>query len=360
MHKTVRRFDRGGLEKPVKQANGWLRVDGYIARPGLLEYRRSDGSVWVEYRPEDEAFHADSLSSFSALPLTNDHPPEGYLDADNTARYQVGTIAGTPSRHDDKVRAQILVTDAATIAKLEAGKAELSCGYLCDLDPSPGEFEGRHYDAIQRNVRGNHVALVREGRAGPEIRVRLDTADAEVILSSPKDTPRMSKITLDGAEFEVPEQLEHALGRVEKNRTAAIEAEKARADAAEVDAKNAREALAAAPEKIKAEVAARVALESKARGILGAEIKLDEKSDLEIKRLAAETALGLKLDGKPDAYVDASFDLALVRADEIGAEALAAARAATAPIQSAPPAVTVDSARAAFLEASRKAHLSPK
>lgn len=339
-------------------ANGWLRVDGFIARSGLLEYQRADGSAWVEYRPEDEAFHADVLESFTALPLTDDHPPEGYLDAANTSRYQVGTIAGTPSRHEDKVRAQILVTDAATITKLTAGKAELSCGYLCDLEMTPGEIDGKRYDAVQRNVRGNHVALVKAGRAGPEIRVRLDTSNAEVIDSSSpqdKETP-MAKLKISAVEYEVAEpvsqafaQFEKAQGEIVAGVTAELEKQKARADAAEAS-------LAAAPAKIKAELTARLDLETRARVVLGAEGALEGKSDLEIQCAVAEKVLGLKVDGKPDAYVAACFDMALVKVAEGGAEALAAARAAVSPVRTD---TDPESAYQKFLAASRNAHKTP-
>lgn len=357
--KNIRRFDRGDLAKPSRMANGWLRVDGFIARSGLLEYQRADGSSWVEYRPEDEAFHSDVLESFTALPLTDDHPPEGYLDAANTSRYQVGTIAGTPSRHEDKVRAQILVTDAATITKMTAGKAELSCGYLCDLEMTPGEIDGKRYDAVQRNVRGNHVALVKAGRAGPEIRVRLDTSNAEVIdsqtLPDPQGIPMTVKLKIADVEYEVSEptvqafaQYQKAQGEIVAGVTAELEKQKARADAAEAS-------LEAAPAKIKAEMAARIDLETRARTVLGTDVTFEGKADLEIQRAVAET-LGLKMDGKPEAYVVACFDLALTKVSESGADALAAARAATAPVRTDS---DPESAYQKFLAASRNAYKTP-
>ena len=90
-------------------------------------------------------------------------------------------MAGTLRKDGEFVAGELLVTDADLIKKLEDGAArELSCGYNCDLDEKPGvTADGLRYDAIQRNIRGNHVAVVPKGRAGPEARVRMDGAPVE-------------------------------------------------------------------------------------------------------------------------------------------------------------------------------------
>lgn len=309
----VTRYDRAPLNKPRKAANGWLRADAHIARTGLLEYKRADGSAWVEYRPADE-HSQEMLESFDAAPLTNDHPASGILTAENTHQYQVGTVI-SPRADGDKVRAQILVTDAKTVRDIEAGKAELSCGYTCDLDFTPGEFEGKRYDAVQRNIRGNHVALVKTGRAGPEVRLRVDNAES-VWVESQKTTPlngaegaKMHKITIDGVSYEVSETVATAFAKHQSAAQAALEKEKARADMAEVTAKKATAELAELPSKLKAEAAARNALETRARAA-GIE-SFDGLSDAQIKRaVIAKLLPEVKLDGKSEAYVDASFDLA--------------------------------------------------
>jgi hypothetical protein len=62
--------------------------------------------------------------------------------------------------------------DKATIADVEGGKRELSNGYASLIDFTPGEtVNGQHYDAVQRQIRGNHVAVVDKGRAGPMCRI---------------------------------------------------------------------------------------------------------------------------------------------------------------------------------------------
>ena len=57
------------------------------------------------------------------------------------------------------------------------GLKELSLGYNLTLDETPGEWNGQHYDAIQRDIRINHLALGREARAGEQARLNIDGRD---------------------------------------------------------------------------------------------------------------------------------------------------------------------------------------
>lgn len=187
---NVYRLDRGELQKPTKMSNGWMRIDGRITRTGVFTYRLPGGKVRRELRLPDEVFKTDAMQSFALVPVTDEHPP-AMLDAHNTKDYARGSVAGTLRKDGEFVAGELLITDAALIKKLEDGKArEISCGYNCDLDETPGvTSDGLRYDAIQRNIRGNHVAIVPKGRAGPEARVRMDGAGVEVIDGDP-DQPR--------------------------------------------------------------------------------------------------------------------------------------------------------------------------
>lgn len=173
----AQRLDRGiALQKPTKLENGWMRIDGRITRTGIFTYRLPDGKLRRELRLPEEVFKTDAMQSFSLVPVTDEHPP-AFLDATNTKEFARGSVAGTLRQDGQFIAGEMLVTDADLIAKLEKGKArEISCGYTCDLEESPGELNGERYDAIQRNIRGNHVAIVERGRAGPEARVRMDAA----------------------------------------------------------------------------------------------------------------------------------------------------------------------------------------
>ena len=334
----AQRFDIGELQKPSRMGNGWLRVDGHLTRAGIFTYRNPDGTTRRELRPEGEVFKGDSLASFGLVPLTNDHPPEA-LTAANTKQYAVGTVGETVRKDEDHVRATMLVTDADTIARVEQGKTALSCGYTCDLEMKPGVHNGERYDAIQRNIRGNHVALVDVARAGPTARIRMDAGDAEMIPTPNPPAPtgtekpmNLVKMRVDGLDIEVPETakqiVEKALsalavkadGLTAELATAKDTATKATAKAdglaVELAAEKKARADAASPEKVAAMVKSRVALETLAHKHLGA-VKLDGLDEHAIRVLVVEKLDGAKLDAekaKNAVYVEARFDGAIERA----------------------------------------------
>ena len=202
------RYDIGSLKAPVRCADGRLRVDGYLTRTGVFEYRNPDGSVRREYRPPEEVFNADSLATFELVPLTDNHPPE-MVTAQNAKQYAVGATGESVRQDGDRVAASIVVFDAGVIAKLERGKVQLSCGYEADVEDSPGEIDGQRYDAIQRNIRGNHVAIVDVGRAGPDVRIRMD---AGIMVTE----ARTDFIIEDFMEEKLKEALENVNNRIQK------------------------------------------------------------------------------------------------------------------------------------------------
>lgn len=354
---AVTRYDSAQLQKPIRLDSGFLRVDAYISRTGIQEYRNADGSVRREYRPESEVFHADSLASFDRAPVTDDHPREGQVTSRNRRAVSVGTV-GSLRRDGNFLAASLQVEDADAVSAIEAGKQEISCGYRCDLDATPGVTpDGERYDAIQTNIRGNHVALVKTGRAGPMVRVRMDNADSELIESL------TMKLTVDGIEIEVAETagavISKALATAQAATavaTAALSAAEARADAA-TDALSKAEAAradAADPARITAAVAARVALVSRAAEILGAPVDA-ALSDRDV-RVAVITKLtpAFKADGRDDSYIAVRYDAALEHA-------LAGVNAGVARI-AAPKtdANDVDAARAAFEKRNQEAYKGVK
>ena len=80
---------------------------------------------------------------------------------------------------------------------IEEEKRELSLGYSCVYEWTPGVFEGQPYDAIQRKLRGNHLALVREGRMGPEVAVLDHGTDRLTITADSLEVYPMSDATTD-------------------------------------------------------------------------------------------------------------------------------------------------------------------
>lgn len=157
--------------------NGFLICKNVpIARTGKQEYLGSElgiederrEQVVVVNREESEVFSPETLASFEGAIFTDDHP-SNEVTTENVQYLQKGFTkdvrrgSGTDS---DKILADIIVTDSITIGKiLNSGKREISCGYSCEYVEQNGEF-------YQRNIRGNHVALVDSGRAGKNVAIK--------------------------------------------------------------------------------------------------------------------------------------------------------------------------------------------
>lgn len=354
MATVVRRFDRSELSRPVKTDAGFLRAEAYLTRAGVFEYVQPDGSVRRELRPPEEVFRDDSLDTLKAVPLTLDHPDEP-VTSKNVRDLAVGTIGTDIWPERSYVRGTVVVMDEAAIKAAESGrKKELSCGYNCELEMTAGEWEGQRFDAIQRNIRYNHVALVEAGRAGPEVGLRLDSQDAVAKhpyrtdskpASGRKEKP-MAVIRIDSVDYEAPDQTAQAvrakLDSLQK-RLDEAEKEKEKLDEEMEKLKAERDQLEEELEKKKAEdeeeekkradsirqaVRARIALETQARPILGDQFKFDDATDLEIKKAVIQKlSPEAKLDGKSEVYIEARYDAAIELAKDAPNESLAKLRA---------------------------------
>jgi hypothetical protein len=357
------RFDQGKLRKPFRNASGFLRSDAYVTRVGVFNYLNSDGTIRRELRHPDEVFSADSLATLALLPVTMEHP--GTIVTDENARdFAIGTTGERAQREDRYIQATIQINDRKAISKIEANsKRDLSCGYLCDKEMTPGITkgiegveDGLRYDLVQRNIRYNHVALTERGRAGPEVSIpRLDSAvvddDVAVMVNDSQPTNITNKpgaipmetITIDGVEYEVSKQAAQAYRKQAKNNDALVadlrkkkDSEAARADAAEeslktekkkVEDSTAAAAAATSPEKVAELVAARVKLVTDAKEILAACDALNDKDGNEIDLTVMDDATIRKtavlamspdfnIDGKSDDYLTVRFEYDLEKASE--------------------------------------------
>lgn len=170
----VQRTDISALRPVERREDGTILADAHLTRTGVFDYHQADGSLRRELRLPEDVFDAASLKSFEGRPITNDHPP-GMIDAQNARQFTVGALTGTVTQDGDHSRGRLSVYDADTVKAMNSGKIQVSCGYTCDTIEKPGEHPiyGK-YDAIQKNIRGNHVAIVDRGRAGQTAAVRMD------------------------------------------------------------------------------------------------------------------------------------------------------------------------------------------
>lgn len=191
--------------------DGYLVADARVARVGIQSYGahelglkdRAATDVIRVYRSPDEVFAKDALGSMAWRPMTNDHPKD-MVTADNWKALTVGSIGDGAAREVAKdgeyVRVSLTMMDKAAIDDWKDGKRELSVGYTCDVDFTPGQTaDGQAYDAVQRNIRTNHLALVKYGRAGSACRIGDSWGDPDPAPNPTKDkTMTLKTITFDG------------------------------------------------------------------------------------------------------------------------------------------------------------------
>lgn len=206
-------IDRITFDAPRRTNDGYMAATVRVARTGIQQYlpaevdpknehgMRDRGVVRV-YRPEDEVFNGDSMASAAHRPVTVDHPSEA-VTADNWRKYSVGMIGGEVARDGEFLVVPMAVMDAEAIKAIESGKREISQGYNCDFDWTAGVTkDGLEYDAIQRNIRHNHTAIVGLARGGHELRIGDDMPDIKLTQivrdGVPVDVNDAAKIVIDG------------------------------------------------------------------------------------------------------------------------------------------------------------------
>ena len=187
----VIRLDSLPIEQTYYTEEGYLKDRPILTSCGIFEYKNPDGSIRRELRLPEDVFAEESLASYKGKPIIITHDA-GIVTKENVGDHQIGTILSEGYRSGEDVRAEIVIhqTDAMKRSRLK----QLSLGYDLDLEETAGEWNGEHYDAIQRNIRINHLALVREARAGDQARLNIDSRDSNTILKGGK---AMSKKTKD-------------------------------------------------------------------------------------------------------------------------------------------------------------------
>lgn len=174
-----------------KDENGFLHVAlTPISKATVNPYlgREIEGSAAHGFKPDaiyyglrDPKELEKAADTFNGLPLLLEHHP---TDAENLPKEWVVGSMGTDAVYEKPyLKNSMTVTDAQAIGYIEDGTAkEISCSYRFTPDFTAGtytEADGSevHYDFVMRDIRGNHVALVPEGRAGHDVQVA-DSGDA--------------------------------------------------------------------------------------------------------------------------------------------------------------------------------------
>lgn len=159
-------------------SNGFWRIkNNPLSKEGVFPYlgRQIDKSLepnkiyWV-YRPMSEISNPETVESFNAAPLIDEHEMigDGWTKYDD--RPAGGVVYNTHAK-DGKLYGDIRIYSEKLKDEIESGKKELSMGYECNYEAQHGVFDGKEYDFVQKNLRGNHIALVNRGRMGSDVRV---------------------------------------------------------------------------------------------------------------------------------------------------------------------------------------------
>lgn len=167
----IRFQDEARLREVKTTPDGYKVVRADVARTGIQEYRGGEIGLFSDevvrvYRPEEEVFNLDSLNGWAHVPVTVDHPSEP-VTPDNYGEFSVGEVSTSARVGDDGwLSLELIVKDARGIEALEGKHKEFSGGYAAEIEFTKGVTkDGMHYDAIQRNIVPNHMALVPAGRA---------------------------------------------------------------------------------------------------------------------------------------------------------------------------------------------------
>ena len=172
--------------------NGWYEIEGNpISKAGIFEYLGSTinapqpDKIYRVYRPESELSDPACIQSFQLIPWVVEHDMLGEGEMPAEKKGIEGVIGQDVFFDEDKqeLKGNIKVFSDRLCELIDSGMKELSLGYKCQYDFTPGSVDGEHYDAVQRNLRGNHLATVEEGRMGKDVAV----LDHAVITFDSKD-----------------------------------------------------------------------------------------------------------------------------------------------------------------------------
>lgn len=172
-------FDRKEMD-----INGWPEFkDNPISKAGIFEYygRNIDASLEPDklyrvLRAPEELSRPETIESFKLVPWIDEHVMLGPDGSGMEAPENKGIegVIGENVYYDASsgyLRANIKVFSNNMQELHQAGKRELSAGYRCKYKKIAGVWNGQPYDVIQTDIRGNHLALVKQGRMGPDVAV---------------------------------------------------------------------------------------------------------------------------------------------------------------------------------------------
>ena len=213
--KQVQRLDSIPLDQTYFTEEGYLVDHPIVTSVGIFVYHNPDGSERRELRLPEEVFSPKSLASYKGKPIIVTHEA-GYVDKDNVQEEHIGTILSEGYQDGEDVRCEVIIHD--TDAVKDTGLRELSCGYNLRLEETPGVWEGQPYDAIQRDIEINHLALVDKARAGEQARLNVDSQSQNCLKGERLNMVKNKKTKRQDGEAPTPEELAAAVEAYKQRR----------------------------------------------------------------------------------------------------------------------------------------------
>lgn len=159
---------------------GLLCKDAVFAiAPQIREYapielglKRWKGRMVRMYTPDDKLFSDDVINNLEGADFVEGHPAGNVVTPKNWRKHSIG-VASNVRRDGNRLIGDLLVKDEAAINTIQSKKkVELSLGYELFADVKSGKTdEGEDYDMVITKMVGDHVALVKTGRGGRQVRI---------------------------------------------------------------------------------------------------------------------------------------------------------------------------------------------
>lgn len=174
------KFKTAQDEKIIDKNDYWLIENNPLTKIGVFPYlgrqispELEPDKIYQVLRPKEELTKPETLKSLELIPLVDEHTMLGDKQGHEPAEKKgIHGVTGTNVNIDgDLITNDLKIYSETLKDEIKSGKKDLSLGYYCKYDVTPGDYNGIHYDAVQKDIIANHIALVEEGRMGKDVRV---------------------------------------------------------------------------------------------------------------------------------------------------------------------------------------------
>jgi hypothetical protein len=218
-----------GSRRIYDEDGNFLIDENPITKVGVFEYsgaqiiadpsnpdRIDPNKIYKVFRPAEELCKKETIESFKLKPLIDEHATLGHEKGRITAAEKgVHGVIGDRVKFDPEsgfLLGNLKIYAGGLPEKIDfEGKKEISAGYSCRFEKCSGVFDGVAYEFVQRDILGNHIALVQEGRSGHEVAVQDNlkfTFDAKELLKVDEEKKKMSAEEAEEKKVEDSEEKE--------------------------------------------------------------------------------------------------------------------------------------------------------